>query len=136
MTRNAMVVVGLAVLGMFLASGCMPKQMYGHGVYFTLKDGVSDAARDAQVKDAKVLLGQVDSVKWVDSGLRDPAADRDVNNQTFHIGLHVYFEDKAGLDAYIDHPKHVEYVEKYKENWETVEVFDYLIEDENFKAKY
>lgn len=129
--------LGCVTAAILLSTGCsMPKQMYGHGVYFTLKDGVSEAQRDAQIRDAKVLLGQIDAVKMVDSGHRDVNATRDVNNQTFDIGLHVYFEDSAGLDAYIEHPRHVEYVEKYKDNWESVEVFDYLVVDENYAAHY
>jgi hypothetical protein len=98
---------------------------YVHSVYFTCKPQTSPAQIGAQIADAQNLLCQIPSVRLVRSGRRDPAMRRDVNITDFDIGLTVHFDDPAGLKLYADHPLHLEYVGKYKPNWQQVRVFDY-----------
>mgnify|MGYP002622959221 CR=1 FL=1 len=97
-----------------------------HCVFFTCKEGTPDSEIDSLVADAYNLLAKVPGVKRVDSGRRDERLNREVNNRTYTVGLLVEFDDKAGHDIYADHPTHMEYVNKHKEHWTKVEVFDYV----------
>lgn len=98
---------------------------YVHSVYFSCRPDTPAAQIDAQVDDARNLLGRIPSVRLVRSGRRDPAMQRDVNVTDFDIGLTVLFDDAAGLKLYADHPLHLEYVGKYKPNWQGIRVLDY-----------
>jgi len=97
-----------------------------HVVLFTMKPGTPDDAIDAQVNDAYDMLAQVPTVRHIQSGRREHALQRDVNNQEFEIGLAVHFDDKAGHDIYNTHETHVAYVEKHRANWAKVEVSDFV----------
>ena len=111
--------------GLLLAAAGCASPKYVHAVYFTCKPGTPDGQIDALVADGYELLAKVPTVRRVETGRRDVEADRDVNATDYDVGLIVYFDDKAGLDAYIEHPTHVQYVEKHKTHWETVRVFDF-----------
>lgn len=99
---------------------------YVHCVYFTCNPDVPASQIDAQVADAADLLGKIPSVRLVRSGRRDVAMQRDVNATDYDIGLTVLFDDKAGLQLYADHPLHLEYIGKYKQNWQRVRVYDFV----------
>jgi hypothetical protein len=98
---------------------------YVHCVFFSCNPDVAPAEIDAQITDAQELLGKIPSVLLVRSGRRDATMQRDVNATDYDIGLTVLFDDKAGLQLYADHPLHLEYVGKYKRNWQKIRVYDY-----------
>ena len=124
--KTGMVCVLLSVMLLATGVGCAAPK-YVHAVYFKCKPGTSDCEMDALVADGYELLAQVPSVRRLDSGCRDLNADRDVNDQTYDVGLVVYFDDRAGHDLYADHPKHLEYIEKHKAHWDNVRVFDFIV---------
>ncbi|HQE26679.1 MAG TPA: Dabb family protein [Phycisphaerae bacterium] len=97
---------------------------YVHCVFFSCKPETADADIEAQIADAQNLLGHIPTVRLVRSGRRDATMQRDVNVKDYDIGLTVLFDDKAGLQTYADHPLHLEYVGKYKQNWAAFRVFD------------
>jgi hypothetical protein len=109
------------------ALGCASPK-YVHAVYFTCHDGTSDAEIDALIADGHKLLGDIPTVQRVETGRRDPCADRDVNVTDYDVGLIVYFDNREGHDVYQDHPKHLEYVRKHKPNWTQVRVCDFVTE--------
>lgn len=108
-------------------AGCSESR-YVHAVFFYCKADITEAQMRAQINDAYDLLGDIPSVRRIDSGLRDVDADRPVNVTDYDIGLTVYFEDRAGHDIYQDHPRHLEYVNRHKANWDSVRVFDFVAE--------
>ena len=119
-------VVCLSLLSLTLfATGCAQPR-YVHAVFFTFKEGTPPNEMDALVKDSIEQLSKIPSVRKIDSGPRDTQAVRGVNVTDFDIGLVVYFDDKAGYDLYEDHPIHVDYVQKHRENWSQVRVFDFI----------
>ena len=99
---------------------------YVHAVFFKCQPGTSDADIDAMVNDGVTLLSKVPSVRKLDTGRRDAAQSRDVNDQAFDVGLLVHFDDAKGLQEYIDHPLHQEFVARHKPKMATVRVFDYV----------
>lgn len=97
-----------------------------HVVLFTVKPATPDDRIDAQVADAYTLLATIPTVRHIQSGRREQAMQREVNNREFEIGLVVHFDDKAGHDVYAAHETHLAYVEKHKAIWAKVEVSDFV----------
>jgi hypothetical protein len=49
---------------------------------------------------------------------------RDVNIRDFDVFLLVVFKNKAAHDKYQTDPRHLKFVEEFKETWDNVRVFD------------
>ena len=115
----------LALLFLFALGSCqtMPNSGLAHDVYFELIDA-SPAARQRLVESCYDKLAPIAGVSYFAAGDRDEELDRDVNDQGFHVGLHVYFVDRAAHDAYQDDPAHLAFIEANKDNWKSVRVFD------------
>ncbi|MCL2330318.1 MAG: Dabb family protein [Phycisphaerae bacterium] len=99
---------------------------YVHCVFFTCKAGTPANAIAAQIADAQELLGKIPTVRVICSGGRDIEANRPVSVTDFDIGLVVIYDNKADYQVYADHPLHMEYLKRHKENWEQLRVFDYI----------
>ena len=98
-----------------------------HHVFFTLKDK-SPEAIDRLIADCQTYLNDHDGVVDFAVGRRDAELSRPVN-VAFDVSLHVIFRDRAAHDVYQTAPRHVEFIERQKENWEQVQVCDSLLED-------
>jgi hypothetical protein len=98
-----------------------------HMVYFTLKDD-SDAAQQRLVRACQKLLKDHPGVVYFSAGTRAREFDREVNDQNYHVGLHLVFADKAAHDKYQDAPTHTQFIEENRDNWQQVRVFDTYLE--------
>jgi len=94
-----------------------------HNVYFTLNDSSPEAQR-ALVEACEAYLEGHEGTMFFAAGTRATEKTRDVNDTGFDVSLHLYFEDEAAHEAYQNHPRHQEFIEKMKANWKTVRVFD------------
>ena len=94
-----------------------------HMVFFTLKESGS-AAIQALVDACNQYLTDHDGVVYFSVGARGTEFARPVNNQSYDVGLHVVFQDKAAHDAYQTHPRHLTFIDENKEGWAQVEIFD------------
>ena len=101
----------------------MPEQSVAHMVFFTLKDA-SAAAIERQVKACQQHLTDHTGVTHFSVGPRGEEFTRPVNNQSYHVGLHVVFQHKQAHDEYQVHPRHLAFIEENKAFWEQVEIFD------------
>ncbi|MHC4444605.1 MAG: Dabb family protein [Planctomycetota bacterium] len=117
--------LGLLFVLVFNLAGCASAK-YVHAVFFTLKPETPQVDIDGLVDDCCEMLTEVPSVRRIESGRRDVKAARKVNDQDFHVGLVVYFDDKAGYDAYEVHPTHQALVKKHKTNFKSVRVCDFI----------
>ncbi len=99
--------------------------MLAHNVYFLLKDRSEDAVKQ-MVDDSHRLLAPIPGVVFYAAGTRAPM-ERPVNDRHFDVALHVVFENQEGMEAYLTHPSHVEYVDLYQGNWAAVRVFDSVV---------
>ncbi len=97
--------------------------MLAHNVFFTLKDK-SDESVATFVEAARHYLSGHDGVAFFAVGGLNTELDRPVNDQDFQVALHVIFDDKAAHDVYQVHERHLEFIDKNKELWEKVRVFD------------
>ncbi len=100
--------------------------MLAHNVYFSLNDN-SPAAVKAMVDDCHLYLAKLPGVIFYAAGTLSDV-DRPVSDRNFDIGLHVVFNDRASLDVYSSHPKHLEFIAKHKPNWKNIRVFDSDVE--------
>ena len=97
-----------------------------HHVFFTLKDS-SDTATDALITAAQKYLDGHDGCVSFAVGRRTPDLVREVNDQAFHVSLHVVFESRAAHDVYQTHPRHLEFIAEQKDNWAQARVFDSVL---------
>ena len=99
--------------------------MFIHTVYFYLRSGATAAARDQLMADCKAYLGKIPTVKslWVGVPAMTP---REVVDNTYGVGLTVALEDSAGHDVYQGHSLHKDFIERNKETWERVKIYDYI----------
>ena len=98
-----------------------------HDVYFTLHDA-SDEARAKLVAACLQYLSGYEGCLSMSAGVPAKEFDRPVNDQAFHVALHVTFKDKAAHDAYQEHPRHKRFIEESRPNWKRVRVFDSWVE--------
>jgi hypothetical protein len=96
--------------------------MIAHNVYFTLSDN-SPAAVRAMVADCRRYLADMPGIVFYAGGTPYDA-DRASSDADFDASVHVVFENRAALDAYMAAPKHLELIEKYRHNWKDVRAFD------------
>lgn len=100
----------------------MANQTFAHNVFFKLKDSSPEACQSL-VKGCHEYLAGHDGVEFFAAGV---LADthRDVNDRDFDVSLHILFKDRAAHDAYQVAPRHNEFIEALKDNWDKVRVFD------------
>jgi hypothetical protein len=51
---------------------------------------------------------------------------RDVVDNSYGVGLTVVLDNTADHDVYQDHPRHKQFIERNKQHWERVQVYDYI----------
>ena len=121
------ILAGLALLALAapaIAAAAEPQgRALAHDVYFTLKDASPEARQKLVDACSDHLSGHPGAIFFA-AGTRAAELAREVNDQGFDVGLHVYFADQAAHDAYQEHPRHKKFIEEMSANWRTVRVFD------------
>jgi hypothetical protein len=119
-------IASLWTLGNPNPSACAAKpeqRMLSHDVYFTLKDK-SPEAKKQLVAGCKKFLSVHPGTVWFAAGVLVGEHEREVNDRGFDVALHIVFKDKASHDKYEEAPEHHKFIEEFKDNWESVRVFD------------
>jgi hypothetical protein len=98
--------------------------MFIHVVYFWMKPGSTDAARQQLVADAKAYLGKIPAVRHLWAG-RPAMTPREVVDNSYDVGLCVVLDDSAGHDVYQVHELHKEFIARNKEQWDRVQIYDF-----------
>lgn len=93
-----------------------------HQVFFTLKTR-DDATVDAMIADCQEYLTGHEGLIDFAVGRRESKYQRPVNAD-YDVALHTVFKDQAAHDAYQTAPRHLAFIERQKENWASVLVFD------------
>ena len=97
--------------------------MLGHMVYFTLKDK-SAAAVEKMLQACRKYLTNHAGTKFFAVGTLVPDLTRPVNQVDFDVALQMIFDTREAHDAYQVAPRHLQFIEENKSNWEKVRVFD------------
>ena len=101
--------------------------MLAHMVYFALKDN-SPAAIDHMVGACKKYLSAHPGTTFFAVGKLVPDLTRPVNQTDFDVALHVVFDSRQAHDDYQTHPRHIQFIEENKANWDRVRVFDSYVD--------
>jgi quinol monooxygenase YgiN len=115
-----------------IAQGAEPQ--LAHAVYFTLKDH-SPKSREAFIASCEKYLtahkGAVSfTIGTMAEDVKEPVSDRE-----FDVALHVVFEDKAALAAYLKSERHDKFVAENKDHFAKVRVFDSYVPVSKTSAK-
>lgn len=97
--------------------------MLGHMVYFTLRDRSPAAVQKVVEACRKYLTGHPGTAFFA-AGTLVPDLNRPVNQLDFDVALQLVFDSREAHDAYQQHPRHIQFIEENKPNWERVRVFD------------
>src|SRR5262245_1492712 len=97
--------------------------MLGHMVYFTLKDRSPAAVQKVVEACRKYLTGHPGTAFFA-AGTLVPDLNRPVNQLDFDVALQLVFDSREAHDAYQQHPRHIQFIEENKPNWERERVFD------------
>lgn len=94
-----------------------------HSVFFTLQDSSAEKVQSL-ISDCHKYLATGKGVVSLHAGERTSDLDREVNDQEFHVALIVVFETREAHDAYQTIADHLTFIERNKDNWKQVRVFD------------
>ncbi len=95
-----------------------------HMVFFTLKDH-SEASREQFVKSCQDYLAEIEGTVYFSVGvIAEDVEEPGVSVKDFDVALHAVFKNKAAKEAYLVHPQHKAFVEKNREQFAKVRVFD------------
>ena len=98
-----------------------------HSVFFWLKEDTSAEQKQKLIQDCYMLLKAISSVRFVGAGA--PAGTGGgVVDGSYSVGLVVHFDDAAGLKHYSKAPRHLEFIEKHRDVWEKVQVYDFQVQ--------
>jgi len=97
--------------------------MLSHDVFFTLHDSSAHAA-ESLLQSCHAKLRDHDGVLFFSVGVIEAELDRPVNDQDFHVALHVVFRDRASHDLYQSAQEHTDFIDANQGNWAQVRVFD------------
>ncbi len=101
--------------------------MLGHMVYFRLKDRSPESVQNLVAACKKYLTGH-EGLVFFAAGTLVPDLTRPVNQTDFDVALQTVFVDRAAHDAYQTAPRHLQFIEENKANWENVRVFDAYVD--------
>jgi hypothetical protein len=139
MIRHSILAAGLALVAMLLYGSLASrgrtadasvsgKAPYVHVVIFKLKADAPRGTADALVADADTLLRKIPTVRDIRAGKPAEMATPEYAKKDYQVGLVVLFDDYNGLKTYLDHPLHLQYVEKHLQHVELpqLQVFDFV----------
>jgi hypothetical protein len=94
-----------------------------HSVYFWLKPGLTPAQRAAFTSEVK-KLSAIRPIEKIYVGSPSGIAERSVTDRSFDVALTIVFRDGPGHDAYQVDPVHLAFVERNKDSWTKVLIYD------------
>jgi hypothetical protein len=94
-----------------------------HSVYFWLKPGLTPAQRENFKAEVK-KLSAVRTIEKIYVGSPSGIAERSVTDRSFDVALTIVFGSGPAHDAYQVDPIHLAFVERNKDSWTKVLVYD------------
>jgi hypothetical protein len=97
-----------------------------HVVLFKLPPNAPADARSVMEEEIATKLAPLPTVEaiWWGTPADTAAPDRPMVDARYEVGLMVLFKDKPALDAYLEHPDHVRFAQKW-DTLCTLRVFDF-----------
>ena len=94
-----------------------------HTVIFWLKNDLSEDQKNIFKNEVKAL-GEISSVEDFHLGTPASTPKRPVVEDSYDFAITVVLKDMAAHDDYQADPIHLEFIEKCKEMWERVVIYD------------
>ena len=94
-----------------------------HTVIFWLKNDLSEDQKNIFINQVKTL-GEISSVEDFHLGTPACTPKRPVVEDSYDCAITVVLKDMAAHDDYQADPIHLEFIEKCKEMWERVVIYD------------
>src|SRR5262245_30068640 len=101
---------------------------YVHCVIFHLKKDAPGGAADGLISDAYDILAKIPTVRGIQAGKPAAKATPDFAKKDYQVGLLVLFDNFEGLETYLKHPLHTQYVEKHLKHVDETKltVYDFI----------
>jgi len=101
-----------------------PAPPYVHAVIFYLKKDAPEV--EALIRDTHQMLAKIPSVRklWVGRPAAKSTPKFAVTD--YQVGLLVLFDNYEGLQAYLDHELHTQYISRHGKYWDRVPVYDFV----------
>lgn len=103
-----------------------------HMVFFTLADD-SEENRKTLIQACHRHLSGHQGAVYFSVGAIAEELQREVNDQSFDVALHLVFADREAHDRYQTHPRHLRFIDQNKHLWSAVRVFDSYVQPANSK---
>ncbi|MCC5931093.1 MAG: Dabb family protein [Cyclobacteriaceae bacterium] len=97
--------------------------MLQHNVYFYLKPEVTAAQNQEFVKGLRELIS-ISSIHHAEIGRPGATEKREVVDHSFAYSIFTWFSTLEDHEVYQNHPDHKLFIEKYKDLWASVKVYD------------
>jgi hypothetical protein len=98
-----------------------------HVVVFHLKKDAPKEAAEGLITDSHLLLAKIPAVRklWVG---RPAEKATPIAKKDYQVGLLVLFDNAAGLNEYLEHPLHIEFLNKDAKLWDEkrINVYDFV----------
>jgi hypothetical protein len=100
-----------------------------HVVFFTMKKDAPKGAVEEVIADCHKVLGKIPAVRSVRAGRPSPKGEK-LAQKDYDVGLLILVDDADGLQAYLEHPLHVEFVKKHIKHFDIkrLRIFDFIDE--------
>lgn len=102
------------------------KAGYVHGVLFYLKKDAPKSAAADLIADCHSLLAKIPTVRSVRAGRPAAKGTPKVGQRDYDVGLLVLFDNDDGLQSYISHKLHDQFLARHGKHIERVVVVDFL----------
>ena len=103
----------------------MQDKLVAHNVYFELKDNSKEAV-EKLIADCHRYMKQVEGIIFFSAGVIHEEHRRDVNVRDFHAATFILFRDQESHDNYQSCDLHRQFIERNRDNWKSIRVFDWL----------
>jgi hypothetical protein len=123
-TAGGLMLLAAAILmhGAHDAQGADQGRVLRHMVLYKFKDGLPQAQIDEVVAAFSALPQKIDTILDFERGTNTSSEGK---SQGLTHAFVVTFRDQQGLDTYLKHPAHLDYVKVVQDKREKVVVFDY-----------
>lgn len=99
------------------------KNQFTHHVFFWLNNSGSAADRDKLIAGLRELE-RIEVINTTHIGIPADTEERGVVDNSYDVSLLLFFDNKEAQDTYQVHPVHLEFIEKNKDLWSKVVVYD------------
>ncbi len=116
----------LAVAEKALTQASVDETGFIHSVFFWMKKDVTEEQKATFAKDGLGALATISAnyKTYIGPPAMTPRAE--VVDNSYDFALICHFKDRAAHDKYQVDPIHRQFIEKYKDLWERVQVYDNL----------